>query len=189
MRSISTGSQTALASNDAPTLIFLVEMMTTPPVRLNSTNSPLTYNGFTYDGAGLLGSIEAVTDSPGDTQGIKLGLSGVTSTAVAYALADEIRGARTTLSLAVLHPTTRAVADNVQLFSGTLDQMPIAYGPESSDIGVTVIHRGETFSRPKPLRNTDADQQKLYPGDTSRRFVVSQSQKQDVWPAASFYRR
>ena len=90
------------------------------------------------------------------------------------------------------HPTigsAHAVLDSPTVWAGTLDQMPISRGVNTSTIGVTALHRGATFRNPKPLRYTDSDQQQVSAGDTSMRYVVSQSQHQDIWPAASFFRQ
>ena len=191
MRSLSSTSQTTLAGGYVPPALLLLTMETTPVVRLNSSPVTVSYNGFDYLGAGNLGSIEAISDQPGDESGMKFTLSGAPSDSISLALRDapETKGARVTLQLALLDPASKAIVDVLQLFRGYVDQMPINFSTESSSIGAMCSHRGETFSRAKPLRNTDADQQKLYPGDTSRRFVVSQSQKQDVWPAAGFFRQ
>lgn len=191
MRSLSSTSQATIASGAVPPIILLLYMETTPAVRLNSTPHTVNYQGFDYLGAGNFGSIDAVADVPGDESALRFTLSGVPADSIALALGDapQTKGARVTLSVALLDPSTKAVADVLQIFRGYVDQMPISYAVDASSIGVICTHRGETFSRPKPLRNTDADQQRLVPGDTSRRFVVSQSQVQDVWPAASFYRQ
>ena len=82
-----------------------------------------------------------------------------------------------------------ALVDAPLVWAGTLDQMPISRGAQTSTIGVTALHRGVTFRMPKPLRYTDNDQQVLVPGDTGLRYVLSQSQHQDIWPAASFFRQ
>lgn len=196
MRSLSSTSQSVLASGSIPTMILLLTMETTPVVRLNSTSATVSYQGNDYLGAGNFGSIDSIADVPGDQGGLKFTLSGVPTDTISLALQDapNTKGARVTLQLALLYPASKAIADVLQLFRGFVDQMPITYEPKdgggiTASIGVTCAHRGETFSRPKPLRNTDNDQQKLYPGDTSRRFVVSQSQKQDVWPAAGGFRQ
>lgn len=191
MRSLSSTGLATIASGAVPPMILLLLLETTPVVRLNSTPLTVSYGGNDWFGAGNFGAIEPVSDTPGDESALRLTLSGVPSDTIALALADapDTKGAGVTLSLALLDPTTKAVTDVLQLFRGFIDQMPISYGPESSSISVICSHRGETFSRPKPLRNTDGDQQKLYPDDTSRRFVVSQSQVQDVWPAASYFRQ
>lgn len=191
MRSLSSTGLATIASGAMPPTILLLLMETNPVIRLNSTGVTVPYGGFDWLGAGQFGAVEPVSDAPGDESALRFTLSGVPADAIALALGDapDTKGAPVTLSLALLDPATKAVTDVLQLFRGYVDQMPISYGPEGASIGVICSHRGETFSRPKPLRNTDGDQQKLYPGDTSRRFVVSQSQVQDVWPAASFFRQ
>lgn len=191
MRALSSTSQATIASGAMPPMILLLHMETTPAVRLNSTPHTVSYQGSDWLGAGNFGSIDAVSDAPGDESALRFSLSGVPADSIALALGDapQTKGARVTLSVAILDPSTKAIADVLQLFRGYVDQMPISYGPKGASIGVICTHRGETFSRPKPLRNTDADQQRLVPGDTSRRFVVSQSRVQDVWPAASLYRQ
>ena len=189
MRTLSGTSQTTIASGYVPPTVLLLYVATSPVLRLNSTAFTGSYGGYDWLGAGTFGSVEKVTDQPGDSQSLRFMLSGIPSDAIALALSESVRGVVCELSLALLDPSTKAVADVLPLFTGEIDQMPISYGGQTSSISVTAVHRGETFSRPKPLRNTDADQQKLYPGDTSRRFVVSQSQVQDVWPAAGFFRQ
>ena len=191
MRSISSTSQATVASGYIPPMFLLLQMETNPVLRLNSTAVTVNYGGFDWLGAGRFGSVNQVSDVPGGETSLGLTLSGVPSDAISLALQDapNTKGARVVLSVAILNPTTKAIADVVQLYVGQIDQMPITFGEKSSSIAVSVSHRGETFSRPKPLRNTDGDQQKLYPGDTSRRFVVTQSQTQDVWPAASYFRQ
>lgn len=167
---------------------MLLEILTTPPVRLNSTLASIDYDGDTYQAGGMLGVIEPVEDKTGENQGLRFQMSGIASDVLAKALADDIRGAQTTLYAQVYSKPSNTLLDTVQVWSGTMDQMPISLD-ETLTISAIGIHRGDTFGRPKPLRNTDADQQKLVPGDISRRFVISQSQKQDVWPAASFFRQ
>lgn len=191
MRSLSATGLATIAGTALPPTILLLLMETNPVIRLNSTPVTVSYGGFDWLGAGNFGTVEPVNDVPGDESALRFTLSGVPADSIALALGDapETKGARMTLSLALLDPATKAITDVLQLFRGYVDQMPISYGPESASIGVICSHRGETFARPKPLRNTDGDQQKLYPGDTSRRFVVDQSQVQDVWPAASFFRQ
>lgn len=188
MRTITSDALTVL-SGPAMGLALLVQMSFSPVVRLASGSVAIQYDGQLYYGAGALGAVEAVRDEVNSTQGLRFTLSGVPSEYVALALQEEARGVACTVRLAVLHPDTHALMDAPLLWSGTLDQMPIAYGNTTSTIGVSGVHKGALLRRPKPLRYTDGDQQRLHAGDTSLRFVVSQSQKQDVWPAASYLRR
>ena len=188
MRSISGPAATVLAGGVVP-MALLLTIGTTPAIRLNSSAVTIQWGSDLFYGIGTLGAVDSVRDTPRETQPLRFTLSAVPSDVLALALSESIKGASVTLWLAILDPTSHAIVDVPQLFTGSVDQMPISRSGSEATVAVTASHRGDTFRRPKPLRNTDGDQQKLVPGDTSRRFVVSQSQVQDVWPAASFFRR
>lgn len=188
MRTIASAAKTTLAGS-TPTLALMLELGFSPAVRLNSSTYTLQEGSNLYYGTGSLGAVEAVQDEAGSAGPLRFSLSGVPSESIGLALAEEPRGKTCTLRLAVLNPDTHAIEDTPVAWTGTLDQMPITHGASTCTIGVTAVHRGETYRRPKPLRYTDGDQQRLHPGDTSMRYVLSQAQVQDVWPAASLYRQ
>lgn len=179
----------AVLSQPSPPLAVFIEMLLTSPLRLNTSALAIDWNGFTWSGAGALGAIDEVKDAAGEQQGLRFTLSGVPASLLSLALQEPVRGKACSLYLAILDPLSHAVLDVPLAWSGTLDQMAIAQSAETCTIAVTAEHAGLTYGRPKPLRYTDADQQRLYPGDTSLRFVVSQAQHQDVWPSASFFRQ
>ena len=169
--------------------VLLVEMLLTTPTRMCSATQAITYGGNEYLAIGHLGAVETIDDSPGEIKSMRFILNGVSNDLLAVALAEPIRGKAVYMRLAILDPDTHAVLDAPLIWSGTLDQMPIQMGKESSVISVTAEHRGATYARPKPLRYADGDQQRLHPGDTSLRFTTSQANHQDVWPAAAFFRQ
>lgn len=196
MRGITVAAATALASGNFG-IVQLLTISSTPTIHLNSTTSAIDHEGTTYQAGGNLGTIEPVNDTIDGTQGLKFLVSGVPTDILAIALQDSIRGDAVTLKAAIYSKsgTTVTLEDVEAVWTGNMDQMPATLEPPDADgravfaLSPTAVHRSVTFGRPKPLRNTDVDQQKLVPGDTSRRFIVSQSQKQDVWPAASYFRQ
>ena len=188
MRALTMAAQTALAGLSVP-VAMLLAIITSPAVRLCTASVPLSDGVDTFQGQGALGGIDAVVEAPGTGSALRFGLSGVPSDLVALALSEDVRGKAVTMDLAILDPTTHAVLDTPLIWTGSIDQMVINHGPQVSSIAVTAVHRSETFRRIKPLRYTDNDQQLLYPGDTSMRYVLSQSQAQDVWPAAGYWRQ
>jgi hypothetical protein len=187
MRTIDSAASSVLSGNLVP-IVLLVEMLMSEPVRLCSSSMNIVYDGAAYLGIGDLGTVEEVDDSPGEYKALRFALNGVRNDYLAIVLAENIRDKPCTLRMAVLDPITHVVLDAPVVWTGTLDQMPLTIGTETSTISVTAEHRGATYARPKPLRYIDSDQQLLYPGDTSMRFVESQSNHQDVWPAASFFK-
>lgn len=188
MRALTPGAIAGL-SGPAVALAVLVDMAFDSPLRMASGSAAIDVGGVLYFGAGNLGSVDAVRDEAGQTQGLKFALSGVPSVNIALALGLDVQGRACTVRVALCDPATWAVLDTPVAWTGTLDQMPISHGAETATIGVVAMHRGETFRRPKPLRYTDGDQQRLVPGDTSCQYIVSQSQHQDVWPAAAWGRQ
>lgn len=188
MRTIGGSAQAVLNGGTAVVAMF-VEMLLTSPLRLNTSAMSISWNSQTWTGTGTLGAIEEIDDAPSDQKGLRFTLSGVPSAMLSVALSEPVRNKPCTLWLGILDPTTHAVLDAVQAWAGTLDTMTVTQTGETCTINVTAEHAGATFSRPKPLRYTDADQQRLYPGDTSLRFVTSQANHQDVWPAASFFKK
>lgn len=188
MRSISGPAGAALASGRVA-LVLLVEMQLSTTIRLASSAVTITWSGFDWIGAGSLGAVEEVADVAGEHKPLRFVLSGVPSANLSIALQEPIRDKPCIVRMAVLDPDTHAVLDAPVVWTGTLDQMPVTLSGETCTIAVVAEHAGVAYARPKPLRYTDADQQRLYPGDTSLRFVVDQAQHQDVWPAASYFRR
>lgn len=150
----------------------------------------LDHDGHTYQAIGQFGGVEQLRDSPNDAPELRFTLSGVPSTQIGLALSEPVRNRPVYLFLAVLDPAGGTVLDVLDLWSGTLDQMAVNHSADGQvTIGVTALHAAATLRRPKPLRYTDADQQRLYPGDTCLRFLPSQANHQDVWPAAAWGRQ
>lgn len=185
MRSLLAASIAAL-SGPNPALVLLLEMQYATPLYVNSSAVAIEWSGRTYLGAGALGAVDAVRDTAGEITSLKFVLSGVPSDAIALALGESARNRPCSLRLAILHPDTYAVIEAPLIFSGVLDQTAINEGGETATVAVTAVHMGALLARRKSLLYTDADQKKLYPTDTSLRFVVSQSQKKDVWPASNW---
>lgn len=188
MRTVAAPAQAVLAGPVVP-LCLLLELGFSPAVRLCTGSVAIEWAGQLYYGTGTLGAVDVVSDEVQSTTGLRFTLSGVPSDSIALALGETVRGTSCVLRLVVLDPTTHAVLDAPIVFTGVLDTMPITHGAEDCTIGVVAIHRGDTYRRPKPLRYTDGDQQRLHSGDTSMRYVLSQAQVQDQWPAASYFRQ
>ena len=183
------GPAAAVLSGPVVPFALLIEMQLTSTVRLNTSAVTINYGGFDWLATGALGAVEEVADGMGEFAPLKFTLSGVPSDVLAIALAEPVRNKACSLWLAVLDPDTHAVLDAPLIWTGTLDTMSVQQEGATSVVSVTAEHAGAGYARVKPLRYTDADQQRLYPGDTSLRFVVSQSQHQDVWPAASYWKK
>lgn len=186
MRTLS--AEGALQLGHKSALALLIEMRLDTPVYLTSADINLDWGGNTYIGGRGL-TVDPVNDQGGELQQMRMSLSGVPSEYVALALGEAIQGKRVIVSTVLMSPATQAIVDVMPLWSGTLDQMPIKHGVETSIISVTAEHRGVAFNRPKGVRYSDAEQRRLFSGDRALEYLVSQSTHQDVWPSAAYGRQ
>jgi hypothetical protein len=188
VRTVAPAAQAVLAGPVVP-MALLLELAFSPVVRLCTGSVAIEWAGQLYFGTGTLGAVESVADEVQSTQGLRFTLSGVPQDSIALALSEQVRGTACVMRAAILDPDTHAVLDAPTVFTGVLDTMAVTHGADDCTIAVSVIHRGDVYRRPKPLRYTDNDQQRLFPGDTSLRYVLSQAQAPIVWPAASYFRQ
>ena len=184
MRSLTSGAVTALGS-PALGMVLLIEMGFSPPLYVASSAVSIVWSGNTYLGAGPLGAVEAVRDSAGDAQALQFTLSGVPTENLALAIGQSARNKTCTVRLAILNAATHAIEDVSTLGVFMLDQLTV----NGSSISVSAFPMSRVFARPKAVRYTDGDQQRLYTGDRALEYLTSQSTTQDVWPAASWGRK
>lgn len=184
MRTLVTAAAASIASGQFP-MILLVEMGFSPIIYLASSAVDVVYNTNTYLGAGNLGAVDVIRDSSGEPNGLQFSLSGVPSANISLALGTSARNKSCILRAGILSSTTHAVQDAPIIGTFVLDQLTIS----GSLISVTAYPVARVFSRAKAIRYTDGDQQLIKSGDRGLEFMVSQSTRQDVWPAATWFRR
>lgn len=187
MRTVVASASAALQAQSLM-IIWLVRLDLADSIFLSTSLSDVVWDGKTWMGAGMVGSIDAVDDSSGERKGLRFTLSSVPSEYLSLAIAGGFRGKRVRVYEAIC-ADTGGVLDAPLVWSGSLNQPIVEEGGGSGQISISAEHRGATFARPKPLRYTDGDQQRLYPGDKSMQFVVSQSNHVDIWPSAAFFRK
>ncbi len=189
MKALSSAVQSALASGSVA-IVQLVELVfTSGTIRLNSSNWNLVYGGNTYTGAYGLGTVSAVTDQPGEVQGITLVLSGGDPLRIALALdsSDEVQGAIVRIRTAIISTTDYTVLDAPLDWVGKCDTMSIGEDGMQAEIRVSAESNAVDLLRGTPVTLTDADQQALFPGDLAMQYVVSQIDQPVVWPSREFF--
>ncbi|WP_377153353.1 hypothetical protein ACFJIX_18015 [Roseateles sp. UC29_93] len=177
----------ALLGNRLGAAVFL-EMLLDVPLYLSNAEVPIDFGGHTWLGVSQL-QIKAVAEGSSQAEKLQFSLPAVPNEYLGLALSTEIRGKRVNMYMGIMHPDTMALVQMLPLWGGQLDQMPVSYGPETASIAATAEHRAVSYARPKPLRYTDADQRRLYPGDRCLEYLIDQSQKEDTWPSREWFKR
>ena len=186
MRAITPAAAAALSGRTVP-MALLVDMQLDPPLRVCTWGGPLQWDGQTYLAAGLLGTVDATDESTDQPRSLRFTLSGVPTALIARVVGEAVRGKEVSVYAAILDPATHAVLDASIEWFGTLEAMTINGDGASESITVTAESAGVDLLRAVPVRYTDTDQQRLFPGDRFFEYVSDQADREIIWPTAEFF--
>lgn len=189
MRTLTAPAIAALAQGSVA-LVQLIELGFSTPVRLNTSNMHITYDGQVYQGAAGLGRIGAIEDAPGEVKGLQFELAGVAAALVAVALddADEWQGVPLTIRTAILDQDYQVVDSPIE-WTGTGDTMSLSEDGETAVVTATAESSAVDLLRGHPLTTSDVDQQTVAPGDRAFEYVTSQADQPVVWPSREWFYR
>lgn len=163
--------------------------------QLNTGPIALVYTptdpGITYKGAYGLGQISAVTDKPGEVQGITVELHGADAARISLALddADVVQGTPVTIRTAIIDTSTYQILDAPVEWTGTMDTMRIAEDGTTAAISVTCESRAVDLLRGSVWMYTNADQRLVSATDGAFKYVVDQIDKPIVWPTKEYFQQ
>ena len=182
-RALNPAVDEALAGANVPYLMF-VFLDTDQPVRVCTAPYTVTWGGYDWLGAGLLGGISPVEEGVElQMYGVNLSLSGIPPEYVSTALGSHYQGRACKLWMAPLDASHQIVADPVLVFHGLLDVMAIEIG-ETATITVSAESRLTDWSRNQASRYTHEEQTALYPGDKGLEFVAKTAEMELKWGRA-----
>lgn len=191
MKTLASGVATALASGQIAIVQLVHLAFSSGVVALNTSTWNIVFGGVTYQGARGLGSISAVTDKPGEVQGITLEVYGdAVNIALALDAADEVQGTVSTIRTAVVDISSESaitVLDAPVEWVGTLDTMSIGEDGQQCSIRVSAESRAVDLLRGTPWMLTNEEQHLVNATDDSFSFVVDQIDKPVVWPSKAFF--
>jgi hypothetical protein len=177
----------AVLGNNLAAAVF-VEMRLATPIYMCNAAIDIEAEGKTWIGVEQM-QVQEVSESSGQVDQMQFTLPAVPNDYLSLALSTTIRSKTVVLYLGIFSPDTQEVLQLLRLWSGQLDQMPVKFGPETASITVTAEHRAVAYARPKPSRYTDAEQRRLHAGDKCLQYLISQSQAQDIWPSADWFKQ
>lgn len=191
MKTLASGVATALASGQVAIVQLVHLAFSIGAVALNTSTWTLVFGGVTYQGARGLGTISAVTDKPGEVQGITLEVFGdAANIALALDASDIVQGTVCTIRTAVVDISSESaitVLDAPIEWTGTLDTMSIGEDGQQCSIRVSAESRAVDLLRGTPWMYTNEEQHLVTATDSSFSFVVDQIDKPVVWPAKAFF--
>lgn len=151
-------------------------------LRLWSGIGPLSWNTFTWTGAGDMLQMSEAKESAGLlANGITLSLSGIPGANLAIALTEDYQGRPLVVYFGFLNSSGAVIVDPFILWSGRMDIMVIEEGADTATIGVTGESRAISMRRSMERRLTHEDQQLDYPGDLGFEFVEGLQNAEQLW--------
>lgn len=147
------------------------------PVRLWTGYGERTVAGNTYIGAGQLLNIQGLAEVADlSAKAITISLSGAIQDLVALALTEPYQRRRVRVYFGAVD-----VTDVVEVFSGSLNTMPIEDGVDITTISATVDSKLVETEKSSNLRYTPETQKSRFVGDTFFDYVSDIQDREIVW--------
>lgn len=173
-------AQTALAP------VILAELdFSSGFVRVWNGVGTMVWNGKDWLGTGALMRLSPIEETREiEAVGLSLALSGVPSAMVAVAYGDFSQGRPAKVWLGALDIASGAmVSDPVAIFQGRMDTISDSDDGAEAVITVTAESNLADLKRLRARFLTDQDQQRIFPGDRSLRYLSSLQERPVYWGA------
>ena len=183
----------ALAAAQAGAVVGLAQLLLiqlpSADIALCTGNGELVYDGRTYRGVGVLGTISEVKDSTGEVAGLQMELNGGDASLLAVALdgGDEFQVCPITLYTVTVDLASGTIVGAEVEWSGYGDTFAVEEDGEQARIRCTAESDQVDLLRGRPLTASDADHQSVYPGDRAYEYRQSQAGQPVVWPAKEYF--
>lgn len=151
--------------------VAMADFLFDDPAYVHSGIGEITWNGNTYVGIGVLGSISDQEESEAlSAQPITFTLSGLDHLQVRNALNAATFGDQIVLYEAFIDDAGTIIGDPLVIWSGTVDQTALSVGPEST-VSITGQHDIADIDKVSGARWTNEDQQSRFAGDEFFEFI------------------
>lgn len=181
-RDLTTAYKNAVTAGTVKPVVLITAAFDSGTIRFWNGVGSFTYGGNVYTGAGYLLNVTDITETQNtEARGASFELSGIPSSLIATALAEEYQDRTITQVFAPLDASNVPIADPFQFFSGKADVMTVEKGGTYSTIKLTAENDLIILGRINERRRTPEDQAINYPGDTFFNQVASLQSKDIVW--------
>ena len=159
---------------------------TSNPMRIWSGFGDIEAGGHTWTGIGQLGSISGMEAAIGGIAPVTtFTLSGVDPVLLAETLnaSDEVKGRDVTVFVQFFDEELTPLDSPYTIYAGTLDVMSLSMtGPSQASIEVTSETVFTRHGLPMWGSLSDADQNRLHPGDRGLEMIAQVPFKTAIWP-------
>lgn len=184
MKTLTAVVASASAAEQADVILFCELDFASGFVRINSTESDVSWDGKSWLGAGRVAALAGVEESD-ELEAV--GFSGVLDAGVhaALALGEKFRGRPAKLWLGFRDVSSGALfADPVLLAAARIDKLPIKLGA-SGRVLIECVNRIADWQRVNAARFTDAEQKARYPDDRGFEQVSQTNEREIPWGPTS----
>ena len=153
---------------------------------LTSCPHDVDYGGNTYITAWGVSSVSAIVEDGSTIEGLRMSLSHVSVANISSALSLKVQGRRAVVRFAVVTAGVLYVDPNT--WSGKIDTLNLADGPQEGEIVLTAEHDLATWETPNVRRFSHAEQQRIAPSDMFFEYAAQISKRAIVWPSKEFFK-
>jgi hypothetical protein len=185
-RTIAPATQAELAQSQLAPVLFVELDFASGFIRLWSGVGPITWNGQTWTGGGQLLEVSSIEETKAvEATAASITLSGVPSELVAVAYGDFSQGRPVRIWLGLMNMNNGTILENpVQIFAGRMDTIGDADSGETATIAVSAESNLADLDRLRVRYYTDQDQQRIFEGDRSLRYIPSMQDRPVTWGSA-----
>ena len=163
-------------------VIFVELLFDDDPLYVNTTPSVLEWDSKVWLGAGELGAISSPVQKIDMSSPIlTVSLSGVPVERLNEARLEKYRNRIGNVYLGLFGSDWTLESAPLQIYGGTLDGMSIGVSGKTSTLSVDIGSPFGEWDIPKPYRNTNENQQKIYPGDLGFEYIARMVEVDLVW--------
>lgn len=174
---------TEIAKRSIAPVIFVEMDFASGFVRAWNGIGPIVWNSQTWTGGGELMALSNIEETKSiEATSLSLTLSGVPSALVAVAYGDFSQGrpVRVWIGMMDINAGT-IIADPVQIFAGRMDTIADQDDGDNATISVSAESNLADLDRLRVRYFTDQDQQRLFEGDRSLRYMSSIQDRPVYW--------
>ncbi len=181
VRSLTAGMITEVTASPLRPILLVKMEFDSADLNLWTGVGDLSFGGDTYTGAGDLLSFSRIEETSNlRAIGMAAVLSGIPSSIITIALAEDYMGRPVTVWFGALDSSGALVADPEPIFAGLIDTLPIKDAGDTATIEVRIENRLARLEESRARRYTPEDQAIDFSGDKGLDFVVALNDGREI---------